>query len=129
MIAFIFVSCRSYDYKLTSLKHKELNFSELPYEVRNYLTNRPKCEDYDMLLFIDLADTANYHEESVGTFTGPWISYEKLIDKQKNISYRINRGVPAPYIVFKNKLYIADRYDILCGGSVFEAIYTEYQLK
>ncbi len=82
-----------------------------------------------MLLFVNLADTATYSLETVGTLIGPWVDYEKLIDKQKNISYRINQGVPSPYIVSQKKLYIPDRFDILCGGSVFEAKYTEYQLK
>jgi len=129
LLAAIFCSCNSYDYKITSLEQKRLKFDELPLEVKRYLSNRPKCEEYDMLLFVDLADTANYREETVGTLIGPWVDYEKLIDKQKSISYRINQGVPSPYIVFKSKLYIPDRYDILCGGSVFEAMYTEYQLK
>ena len=122
-------SCKSYDYKLSNLEHKTLTFDELPFEVKKYLANRPKSEDYNMLLFVDLADTTNYIEETVGTLTGPWVDYEKVIDKRKDISYRINQGVPPPYIIFRNKLYIPDRYDILCGNSIVEAIYTEYQLK
>jgi len=122
-------SCKSFDYKITSLEHKTLKFDELPLDVKKYLSNRPKCEDYDMLLFVNLADSANYREETEKTLTGPWVDYEKIIDKRKKISYRINQGVPSPYIVFRNKLYIPDRYDILCGNSVVEAIYTEHQLK
>lgn len=129
LITIILVGCSSYDYKITSLKHKNLNYTELPFEVRKYLSDQPKCEDYDMLLFVDLSDTANYSVESIKTFTGPWIKYEKLVDKQKNISYRISQDVPSPFIVFQSKLYIPDKYNILCGGSIIEAIYTEYQLK
>lgn len=129
LLAVVFGSCSSYDYRITSLEQKRLKFDELPLEVKKYLSNRPKCEDYDMLLFVDLADTANYREETIGTLIGPWVDYEKIIDKQKNISYRINQGVPSPYIIFKNKLYIPDRYNILCGESVLEARYTEYKLK
>jgi len=129
ILTFVFYSCNSNEYKITRLEHKQLKFVELPTEVRKYLSNRPKCEDDDMLLFVDLADTATYSLETVGTLIGPWVDYEKLIDKQKNISYRINQGVPSPYIVSQNKLFIPDRFNILCGESVFEAIYTEYQLK
>jgi len=129
IFTFIFCSCNFNEYKITRLEHKRLKFDELPSEVQKYLSNRPKCEDNNMLLFVNLADTATYSLETVGTLIGPWVDYEKLIDKQKNISYRINQGVPSPYIVSQKKLYIPDRFDILCGGSVFEAKYTEYQLK
>lgn len=129
LAAAIFGSCSSSDYKITSLEQKRLKFDKLPSVVQKYLSNRPKCEASEMLLFVDLADTAIYSLETFGTLIGPWVDYEKLVDKQKNISYRINQGVPDPYIVCKSKLYIPDRYDILCGGSVFDAIYTEYELK
>ncbi len=129
IITFIFCSCNFKEYKITRLEHKKLKFDELPTEVHEYLSNCPKCENDDMLLFVDIADTAIYSLETVGTLIGPWVDYEKLIDKQTDISYQINQGVPSPYIVSNKKLYIPDRFDILCGESVFEAIYTEYQLK
>lgn len=129
MVLLLSFSCKSYDYNITSLKKKTLKYEELPFEVKKYLANLPKCEDYDMFLFVDSADTMNYIEKTVETLTGPWVDYEKIIDKRKDISYRINQGVPSPYIVFRNKLYISDRYDILCGNSIVKAIYTEYQLK
>jgi hypothetical protein len=131
ILTIISSSCNFNEYKVTSLEHKELNFIELPYEVKNYLTN-PKDrigDSYKILVILSLSDSANYSVETVGTFIGPWINYHKLTDKQKNISYRINRGVPSPCILFNNKLYIADRYSILGRESAFEAKYTEYQLK
>ena len=82
-----------------------------------------------MLILINKIDSANFSLETIKTWYGPWVEYEKLTDKQKDISYMINQGVPDPYIVFRNKLYIPDRYNILGSKSVFEAIYTEYQLK
>ncbi len=132
LLMVIFVSCNSYDYKITSLEQKKLNFGELPVEVKNYLSNPtdPIVDSYKMLVLIDLSDSANYREETVGTLIGPWVNYHKLMDKQKKISYRINRGVPSPYFVFKNKLYISDRYNIIGRKkSAIEAKYTEYQLK
>ena len=124
-------SCKSLDYKIASLEQKKLKFDELPFEIKEYLTNPfdPIGDSYKMLITININDTARYHLETIKTWYGPWVDYEKLKDKQKNISYRINQGVPSPYIVFRNKLYIPDRYNILDSKSVFEAVYTEYQLK
>ena len=131
LVAVIFSSCSSYDYKITSLEFKKLNFDELPLEVKEYLSNPPDPigDSYKMLVLIDLTDSVNYSLETVETCIGPWVNYQKLIDKQKKVSYRINRGVPDPYIVFKNKLYIPDRYNIISVESARKAIYTEYQLK
>jgi hypothetical protein len=123
--------CKSFDYKITSLEQKTLKFNELPYKIREYLSNPPDLigDSYKMLVLIDINDSAFYSLESIKTWYGPWVDYENLKDKQKNVSYRINQGVPEPYIIFKNKLYIPDRYNILGSKSAFEAIYTEYQLK
>jgi hypothetical protein len=123
--------CKSFDYKITSLEQKTLKFNELPYKIREYLSNPPDLigDSYKMLVLIDINDSAIYSLESIKTWYGPWVDYENLKDKQKNVSYRINQGVPEPYIIFKNKLYIPDRYNILGSKSAFEAIYTEYQLK
>jgi len=125
----LFVGCSDYDYKITSLNRKVMKYDELPSELKRFLSIRPKCEDYDMLLFVELADSVSYSLDVIDTWYGPWVDYVKLKDNSKGVSYRINQDIPDPFIILKNKLYIPDRYDILCGGSVFEAIYTEYQLK
>jgi hypothetical protein len=124
-------SCKSYDYKITSLEQKNLKYDELPIEVKKYLSNPPDPigDSYKMLIMVNANDSTNFSLETITTWYGPWVDYEKLKDKQKNKSYRINQGVPSPYIIFKNKLYIPDRFNILGSKSVFKAIYTEYQLK
>ena len=124
-------SCKSIDYKITSLEQKTLKFDQLPFEIKEYLSNPPDPigDSYKILILININDSTNFSLETITTWYGPWVDYEKLKDKQKDISYRINQGVPSPYIVFRNKLYIPDRYNILGSKSVFEAIYTEYQLK
>jgi hypothetical protein len=129
LLTFVFVSCSLSEYKISKLGQKQLNFEELPYEIQKDLSERPKCDESDMLLFVDLADSTNYSLETVGTLIGPWVDYEKLIDKKNGFSYRIDQGVPSPYIIFRNKLYIPDRFNLLCGESVYDAKYTEYQLK
>ena len=124
-------SCKSYDYKITSLEQKNLKYDELPIEVKKYLSNPPDPigDSYKMLIMVNANDSTNFSLETITTWYGPWVDSEKLKDKQKNKSYRINQGVPSPYIIFKNKLYIPDRFNILGSKSVFKAIYTEYQLK
>lgn len=86
-------------------------------------------EDY--ILFVNESDSSNFKAERVGTIVGPesWISYVKLTDVKNNIVYKIDRNVPTPYIIYKNKLYIPDRYNVLCSDDAKEAIYSEYELK
>lgn len=131
-IIVFFCSCGFSDYKISKLEQKHLNFNELPYEIRNYLTNPPNpiIDSYSLFVIIELSDSIRYSEETVSFLTSSWISYYKLIDKQKNITYRIERDAPIPFIIFKNKLYGADRYDILgLNQNTIQAKYTEYQLK
>lgn len=132
LITFSFVICNLSEYKIANLTNRQLSFDELPLEVQKYLSNPPDRigDSYKMLVLIELSDSTRYTEETVGTFIGPWISYHKLIDKQKDISYRIDRGVPNPCVIFKNKLYISNTYSILGRKEyIIQAKYTEYQLK
>jgi hypothetical protein len=129
LIPIVFASCSSREYNLNRLENRQLKFSELPTDVQMYLSRLPRCGESNMLLFVEISDTTNYSLETIRTIIGPWVDYEKLIDKRKGFSYKINQGIPSPYIIFRNKLFIPDRFNILCGESVFEAKYTEYQLK
>ena len=120
----IFQSC---DYRFWMLKSKKLTFNELPFEVKNYLENPTTTTD--LMICISLQDTLIYRLETVKTIIGPWVAYKRLIDRKKNVSYRISQTAATPYIIFQNKLYIPDRWYILYEGNAFEAKYTEYELK
>ncbi len=106
--------CNKSSYELSSLKHYKVDFNVLPKDVIMYLKNPNEYEtDFqNMLVELPKNKKSNYSLETVNTFIGPWVSYEKLIDKEKNIFYKIKQGVPDPYIVFENKLYIPDRFNI-----------------
>lgn len=124
------IALRSCDYRLWMLRNRELTFSELPPEVQTRLSNIPSCDpSIGMFLPINEKDSLNYSLTSVKTFIGPWIKYNKLTDLNKKVVYRIERAAPNPYILFENKLYIPDRYNILCSTNRYKAIYTEYDLK
>ena len=131
IVAVLFANCTSSNYQIAVLKNKKLCFDELPLKVKEYLSNPPDTIDdsYKGLVLIDLTDSAIFSLETIETWIGPWVAYMKLKDKQKNISYRINQDTPDPFIIFNKRLYIPDRYNILVGGSAYEAVYTEYQLK
>lgn len=128
----VFVSCNLNEYKITRLVQKQLTYYELPLEIKKYLSNPPDpiLDSYNDLVLITPKDSTIFSLETIETLVGPWVAYEKLRDKKKKIYYRINQDVPAPFIVFKNKLYIPDRYNILgIKKNTIEAKYTEYQLK
>lgn len=115
MFIIMFLSCNNYDYKIADLKQQKKRFSDLPMEVKMYFNNP---DDYvkeigNELNLINLSSTTDFSLESIETWTGPWISFEKLKDNKKKISYRIETSVPDPLILYKNQLYIPDRYNIL----------------
>ena len=103
-----------YDYKIKRLPHKELSYEELPDSVRSFLyTESSSHMIIDEILFVDSIDSSIYHLESVEM--GPWTDYYKLIDINKEITYRIEYSYYHPYIIWKNKLYIPyipDRFEI-----------------
>lgn len=112
---FVFNSCSNYDFKISELKHEKLKFSELPVSVQEYLIQPPELdnENPSSLMVINSEETDRYVSEVIfNKLVSSWVDYVKLIDTKSKISYRINQGVPDPYIIFDNKLYIPDRFNI-----------------
>ena len=121
----------NYDYKINRLPHKELSYDELPKEVNDYLSLITRCDtDINHLAFVNPVDSSRFRIKVVKSlFASSWIEYYKLIDTDKNITYRIERGVPSPYIIFDNKLYIPNEFMALFIGDVEQVKYDEYELK
>ena len=121
----------SYDYKINRLPHKELSYDELPKEVNDYLSLITQCDtDIYYLAFVNPADSSRFRIKVVESlFVSTWIAYYKLLDTDKNITYRIERGVPSPYIIYDNKLYIPNEFMVLSIGDVDQIKYKEYELK
>lgn len=113
---FIFNSCSNYDFKISELKHEKLTFSDLPVEVKEFLIESPEFdnENPSSLIIIDSQEADRYVLEVIfNKWFSSWVDYTKLLDTQSETIYRINQGVPDPYILFDNKLYIPDRFNIL----------------
>ncbi len=111
---FVFNSCSNYDFNISELKHENLKFSDLPIEMKEFLMQPPEFdyENPSSLILINSKESDRYVLEIVNTRVGPWVDYMKLMDNSNKISYRINQGVPSPFFVFENKLYISNRFYI-----------------
>ncbi len=129
---FIFNSCSDYDFKITELKHENLKFSDLPIAVKEFLMQPPDFdnENPSSLILINSKEADRYALEIVNTWVGTWVDYMKLLDTTNKVSYRINQGVPSPFFVYENKLYIPNRYNIIVVNKNIEEVeFTCYILK
>mgnify|MGYP004703720973 CR=1 FL=1 len=132
MSMLVFSSCNDYNFKLSELKHETLKYLDLPLAVKEFL-KQPHSFDKEnpsSLVLINSKETDRYILEVVNTWVGPWVAYEKLIDKEKNNFYRIEQGTPSPFFVYENKLYIPDRFNIIfVPKNIEEVEFTCYTLK
>lgn len=130
IIVMLFSSCNNRN--INTLKSEKVKFKDLPVEITHYLRNPDDYHDDILYMLIELpkGEEDNYRIETVKTWTGPWESHKKLIDIKNGISYKIDQGVPRPYIVFENKLYIPDRYNIFTTVDDLNSVeFTRYELK
>jgi len=125
-----FSSCNSRNIK--TLKNEKVSFNDLPVEITEHLKNSIDLQSdiNSMLLELPKGKEPNYRLETVNTSIGPWVDYEKLININKDISYKIDQGVPSPYIVYDDKLYVPDRYNIFTTvDDLSTLVFTRYDLK
>lgn len=130
IVVVLFSSCNNRN--INTLKHEKLSFKDLPVEIFQYLKNPTEVQDDIQAMILELPKGKNndYRLETVNTWIGPWVAYEKLININKNITYKIERGVPDPYIIFDNKLYVPDRYNIFTTVDDLNSLeFTRYELK
>ncbi len=130
IIVIFFSSCNGQN--INTLKHENVNFNDLPFEVINCIKNPNDFQEERSSMLIELPKGKNteYKVENVKTLLAPWVSYVKLINVKKGIYYKIDRGVPYPYIIFDNKCYIPDRYNIFTTVDDLGSLeFTRYELK
>lgn len=130
IIVMLFSSCNGRNIK--TLKSEKVKFKYLPVEVIHYLRNPTDSQNdiQTMLLELPKGKEKNYRLETVKTWIGPWVAHEKLINIKKDIYYKIDQGVPSPYIIFENKLYVPDRYNIFTTVDDLNSLeFTRYELK
>lgn len=129
----VFSSCNAYDFKISELEHEKMKFSDLPTSVKEFLVQSLEFDNVSQnsLTIIDLKETDRYTFEVIfNKWVSSWVDYVKLIDTKSKISYRINQDVPEPYILFDNKLYIPDRFNIFTTvDDINEVEFTCYILK
>ena len=124
---FILVGCVDYDYKINKIPNRTLSYNQLPKEVQRKLVDF-SChliEEKNRMLLCDNNDSNKYQTEEIPFIVG--IDYIKLIDTSNNLVYRIEQGTPLPYIIYKDKLYLADDYNIYMKYQSVQ--YSEYELK
>jgi hypothetical protein len=124
--------CNKNYYNLKELKHEKIKFNDLPKDIKIYLKNQSdyQLDIQSMLVELPINKKKNYSLETINTLIGPWVSYEKLLDKENNLFYKIDQGTPSPYIVFKNKLYIPKMFNIYTTLDDFNIVeFTCYYLK
>ena len=123
---FFLVGCADYDYRINKMPNRTLSYNQLPKEVQRKLVDF-SChliEEKNRMLLCDNNDSNKYQTEEIPVIVG--IDYIKLIDTSNNLVYRIEQGTPLPYIIYKDKLYLADDYNIY---DVYESVhYSEYDL-
>ena len=124
---FFVVGCTGYDYRIDKMPSRSLSYKQLPERVQKTLVDwsRHLIEERNgLLLLCDDNDSNKYQTKDVPFIVG--IYYIKLIDTSNNTVYRIEQGTPLPYILYKDKLYIADDYNFYFG---YDSIhYSEYNL-
>ncbi|QJP35160.1 hypothetical protein F0365_12555 [Nonlabens sp. Ci31] len=133
LLTLIFCSCNSgYDYKISDLESQKLKFDKLPQIVKEFFLS-PQEFEKDKGGYIDLAclDQKCYYKlEVVKTSVGSWVSYVKLIDEKTGLSYYIDQGIPQPYIIHSEKLYLINQFNVFTTVEDFSTLeITCYNLK
>jgi len=126
----LFSSCNGHN--ISTLKHEKVKFKDLPFEIINCIKNPNDFQEERNNMLIELPKGGNpeYKVENIKTWTGPWVSYVKLIDIKTNVYYEIDQGMPNPYFIFEKKLYIPDRYNIFTNVDDLNNVeFTCYTLK
>jgi hypothetical protein len=132
ILMFFFSGCNDYNFNITDLKQEKLKFLDLPIAVKEFLIQPPNFdnENPSSLVIINSKESNRYLLEVVNTWVGPWIDYMKLVDTENKISYRINQGVPNPFFVYDNRLYIPDRFNVFSVINDLNKVeFTCYKLK
>lgn len=131
LLTLINCKSKSYDYLIYDLKKEELSFYDVPLEIKGVFNN---SSNYSEKLNIEkglicLGKEDSYKVENVKTQIGSWTAYVKLIDNNRNISYRMDYNAPIPYIILNKRLYLVDQYNPFSLKDFSSLKFTCYFLK
>ncbi len=125
-IIIIFSNCNN----ISTLKHEKVKFKDLPFNIRNCITNSYNLHDKKNKMLIELPKDINPSYKVQIVLIGPWVSYVKLININTNVYYKIDQTEPYPYFIFGNKLYIPNSYNIFTTVKDYSTLeFTCYTLK
>ncbi|MBW2962116.1 hypothetical protein [Mesonia aestuariivivens] len=130
LIIAILFSCNGRNIK--TLKNDKVKSENLPIEILKCIKNPNKFQEErnNMLIELPKNKNVNYKVENVKTWIGPWVAYVKLTNIKNGTCYKIDQGVPSPYIIFENKLYIPNKYNIFTTEDDLNSLeFTRYDLK
>lgn len=99
---------------INSMKYERIQYKDLPEEIIHCINNPNDfiVERNSMLIELPKGKPFDYKVESVRTWLGPWVSHVKLINIKRKVAYKIDRGVPYPFIIFESKLYIPSKFNM-----------------
>lgn len=127
IVLLVGVMCTSCDRNIDSLPSKEVDYSELPVALQHYLSDSVKSWP-EMTLFVEEDDRKTYKFEDIPTIIGPWTEGRRLRNLKNKTKYKILRGTPGPYILYKNKLYIPNKFLYFVDDEFKKVKYKEYEL-
>lgn len=130
------LGCGNYDYHISEFSSDTVKYEDLPTEVREFLNDPSDYKEYDSNgLYLGIKSMIclkcdDFKFETIKTWVESWVGYYKLTDLEKNLSYRIDYGLPFPYIVFDRKLYLSNKHNVFIGDLETEGLeFTRYSLK
>lgn len=125
----LIIGC-SFDCRIKNLDHRQLNYSELPEEVKDCLAEAFEANFSGEALFVNKEDSTRYCVEDIwNCLVHSWLDYVRVVDKKKNKNYRIEQDMPEPFLFYNDRLFIFSEYNAMINGDFENYNYIEYQLK
>lgn len=118
-------ACCSCTYNIKDLDNQKVHFDELPLLVQDTLIVLSE-QGNRSLDFILLEKESRYDTKMIES--GPFISGYVLTDNEKGKKYKINNGVPKPYIVYNNFLYHPLEFNVLFINRIKNEVFVKYEL-
>ena len=120
----MFFSCTR---NINSLDKQKVHFDELPLAVQDTLI--ALSEQRNRSLGFVFFEKDRYDTKSLEWKRGPFTDGFMFTDNEKEKKYKINQGVPRPYIVYNNFLYLPLEFNVLFIDGIKDELFMKYTLK
>ena len=134
-------SCVRNNYNISESNSEYILYNNLPIEVQEFLNNPLKEEGYKkysseglqigVKSLVCLQCNDFDFEVVYSSFVKSWVDHYKITDNKNGYTYKIDYGFAnKPIIIFKNKLYISLKRNVLFGSLDTEnLVFSCYKLK